>query len=326
MSGDRLSADQVAALVEAAKQGQIPEQGSSNGPRRGHRLRTVDFSRPTKFTADHQRRITRAIDTFCQTSVTRLSTELRTAIELETINTTQATWSAAQSQLPRESLWVTLEAHPIGTRLLFTIEQSFVLMCLDCLLGGSPDKPPRERRFSEIDTMLMQRLFESMIHQLSLVWQDLAGITFSVLEVEMHNDTSQIAAVSEPTLVVVVESRINKHSASMALLIPWLAIDPVAQRLSGREARAAEAEFSGAAEIGRAVAGVPVTLRAEVGAVEMPIDEILSLGPGSLIKLGVQADHGVTLFAENVKLARAQPGCNGPRRAIQVSGTERRYG
>jgi flagellar motor switch protein FliM len=110
------------------------------------------------------------------------------------------------------------------------------------------------------------------------------------------------------------------------LLIPWIAIDPIAQRLTGKETRAPEVEQAGAAEIGRAVASVPVTLRAEVAAIDMPIDEILSLAPGSTIKLGVQADQGVTLFAENVKLARAQPGANGPRRAIQVSGTERRYG
>ena len=326
MSGDRLSRDQVAALVEAAKQGHLPEQSTPAGQRRGQRLRTVDFSRPTKFTSDHQRRISRAIDTFCQTSVTRLSTELRTAIELETINTTQATWSAAQAQMPAGSLWVTLDVQPIGTRMLLTIEQSFILMCLDCLLGGAPDKPPRERRFSEIDTMLTQRLIESMVHQMSLVWHDLAGITLSIIDIESFNDASQIAAVSEPTLVVVIESRVNKHSASMALLIPWLAIDPVAEHLSGKETNAPEAAMAGAAEIGRAVANVPVTLRAEVAAVELPIDEILALGPGSVIKLGVQADQGVTLFAENVKLARAQPGCNGPRRAIQVSGTERRYG
>jgi flagellar motor switch protein FliM len=326
MSGDRLSRDQVAALVEAAKQGQLPDQPSGPTPRRGQRLRTVDFSRPTKFTTDLQRRITRAIDTFCQTSVTRLSTELRTAIELETLNTTQATWSGAQSQLPAGSLWVTLEVQPLGTRMLFTVEQSFILMCLDCLLGGSPDKPPRERRFSEIDTMLTQRLIESMVHQLSLVWQDLAGISLSIVEIETYNDASQIAAVSEPTLVVMIESRIHKHSASMGLLIPWLAIDPVVDQLSGKETREAEADLAGAAEIGRAVATVPVTLRAEVAAIELPIDEILALGPGSLIKLGVQAEQGVTLFAENVKLARAQPGSNGPRRAIQVSGTERRFG
>jgi flagellar motor switch protein FliM len=210
--------------------------------------------------------------------------------------------------------------------MLFTVEQSLILMCLDLLLGGTVDKPPRERRFSEIDTMLTQRLFESIMYQMSLVWQDLAGISFSILEIETHNDSSQIAAVSEPTLIVVVESRINKHSASMALLIPWMAIDPVAQRLTGKEMRPPEVELAGAAEIGRAMASVPVTMRAEVASIDMPIDQILALGPGSLIKLGVQADKGVTLFAENVKLARAQPGCNGPRRAIQVSGTERRYG
>jgi flagellar motor switch protein FliM len=321
---EMLDREKVAALVEAAKQGQLPDQGPSH--RRGQRLRTVDFSRPTKFTSDHQRRISRAIDTFCQTSVTRLSTELRTPIELEAINSAQATWSGAQSQLPTGSLYVTLEVQPLGTRMLFTVEQSFVLMCLDLVLGGSPDKPPRERRFSEIDTVLTQRLFESLVHQLTLVWQDLAGISLSIIDIETHNDTSQIAAVSEPTFVVVIESRINKHSASMALLIPWLAIDPVAERLTGKEAREPEAESAGAAEIGRAMAGVPVTLRAEVASIELPIDEILSLGPGSVIRLGAQADQGVTVFAENVKLARAQPGCNGARRAIQVSGTDRKFG
>ena len=323
---EMLDRDKVAALVEAAKQGQLPDQAPANHHRRGQRLRTVDFSRPTKFTSDHQRRISRAIDTFCQTSVTRLSTELRTPIELEAISSSQATWSGAQSQLPSGSLFVTVDVQPLGTRMLFTVEQSFVLMCLDLLLGGSPDKPPRERRFSEIDTVLTQRLFESLIHQLSLVWQDLAGISLSIIDVETFNDASQIAAVSEPTFVIVIESRINKHSASMALLIPWLAIDPVAERLSGKEAREPEAESAGAAEIGRAMAGVPVTLRAEVAAIELPIDQILSLGPGSVIRLGAPADQGVTVYAENVKLARAQPGSNGARRAIQVSGTERRFG
>jgi flagellar motor switch protein FliM len=323
---EQLSSDKIAALVEAAKQGQLPDQGAGTGQRRGQRLRTVDFSRPTKFTSDHQRRIARAIDTFCVTSVTRLSTELRTAVEFEAINSSQATWSAAQAQLPGNSLWVTLDVQPLGTRMLLTLEQSFVFMSIECLLGGSPDKPPRERRFSEIDWTLTQRLVESIVHQLSLVWHDLAGITLSVAEIETHNDTSQIAAVSEPTFVVVVESRINKHSSSMALLIPWLSIDSVSTRLGGKEDRPEETDAGEREIVKRAVAAVPVMLRAEVAAIELPIDQILALGPGSVVRLGARADEGVTVFAENVKLARAQPGCNGPRRAIQVSGTERRFG
>ena len=125
MSGEILTPDQIAALVEAAKRGELPEEPTGGGPqRRGHRLRTVDFTRPTKFTSDHQRRIGRAMDTFCQTAVTRLSTELRYPIELETINTMQLTWTAAVGQLPPGSLSVTLEVKPIGTRMMLTVEKA----------------------------------------------------------------------------------------------------------------------------------------------------------------------------------------------------------
>jgi flagellar motor switch protein FliM len=319
-----LNNDQIAALVDAAKKGQLPDQAAGSGNRRGPRLRTVDFSRPTKFTGDHQRRIARAIDAFCQTAETRLSAELRCTIELETINTAQLTWSAAQAQLAQGSLRAVLDVQPIGTRMLLTIEQPFVLMCLDALLGGAPDRPPRERRFSEIDWMLTGRLFDSVVQQLSVVWQDLADVTLARGDIESHSESSQIASVSEPTFVVMIESRINKHSAAFALLIPWAAIEPISENISGANALAEEAESGNAGEIERAMAGVPVTLRAEVAAAQLPIEDILALGPGSVIRLGARAEQGISLFAENVKLARAQPGSNGPRRAVQICGTEGR--
>jgi flagellar motor switch protein FliM len=314
-----LTPDEIAALVEAAKQGHVPES-ASGGSRRGHRLRTVDFSRPTKFTSDHQRRIARAIDTFCQTAATRLSAELRCPIELEAINTSQLTWSAAQAQLPSGSVAVTLDVHPIGTRMLLTAEQSFVLTGLECLLGGSAARPPRERRLSEIDWTLARRLLESIVNQLSLVWQDLGGVSLTAGEIDLHNDAIQVASVSEPTFVVMIECRMNKQSSALALLIPWLAIDPIAQQISGRELRRVPDGSEPASGIGRAMSEVPVTLRAEVAAVELPVEQILALEPGSIVRLGARADDGVALFAENVKLGRAHPGCNGPRRAVQIRG------
>jgi flagellar motor switch protein FliM len=321
---EMLNNDQIAALVDAAKNGQLPEQGAGSGNRRGPRLRTVDFSRPTKFTTDHQRRIQRAIDAFCQTAVTRLSSELRASIELETINTSQLTWTAAQSQLAQGSLSATLELQPIGTRMMLAIEQPFVLMCLDALLGGTPDRPPRERRFSEIDWTLTARLFDSVVNQLSIVWKELGGVTLERGEIEFRNESSQIASVSEPTYVVMIESRINKHSAAFALLIPWAAIEPISDSISGLNAVADEAEPGDAGEIERAMGAVPVTLRAEVAATQLAIEDILALTPGSVIRLGARAEDGISLFAENVKLARAQPGSNGPRRAVQICGTEGR--
>lgn len=314
-----LQPDQIAAMFDAAKQGNLPE-GSGGGQRRGARLRAVDFSRPTKFTADHQRRISRAIDTFNATASTRMSAELRARIELETINTAQLTWSAANAQLIDGTIAVTLSAHPIGTRLLLTAEQPLVLGAIECLLGGIADKQPKERRMSDIDWALAHRFIESVVTQLSMMFMDLAGVTLEVDELDIHSDTSQVAVVSEPTFVLMIECRMNKQSSTMSLLIPWAAIEPVADRIAGRDD--ADPEVARASGIGRALTMAEVTLRAEVAAVSLPIEQILSLAPGSIIRLGVKAGDGVSLFAENVKLGRAQPGCNGARRAVQIRGSE----
>ena len=316
-----LTPDKIAALVDAAKQGQLPEAGAAQKPsRRGHRLRTVDFSRPTKFTADQARRIIRATETFCQTANTRLSTELRVPVELELLNTVQLTWAAAQAQLPPHSLSLILEVAPIGTRMLLTAEQPFVLAGLEALLGGSPDRTPRERRLSEIDWSLTRRLFESIVYQLSGVWHELGGVTLSAGEIDPH-DASQVASVSEPTFTLLLECRIAKQSFALAMLIPWAAIEPVEHAISGRDT-SHQHEVLSASPMQRAMSDVPVTLRAEVAALDLEVSEILSLVPGSVVKFGVPADDGVMLYAENVKLARAQPGSHGPRRAVQICGPE----
>jgi flagellar motor switch protein FliM len=314
-----LSPDKIASLVEAAKQGELPE-ASPAATRRPHRLRTVDFSRPTKFTTEQQRRITRAAETFCQTANTRLSAELRIPIEFEILNVLQVTWAAAQNQLPPGTLSALIDVEPISTRMLFAAEQSFVLTCLESLLGGATERPPAKRRLTEIDWALTRSLFESIMHPMSLVWQELGGVSLGVGELDPP-DAAQVASVSEPTLTLLIEARINRQSFSLAMLIPWIAVAPVVGTITGREPKQLAAGRP-TSPIQRAMANVPVMLRAEVASTELSVQEILSLAPGSVLRFGVPAEEGVTLFAENVKLARGEAGAAGPRRAIQIRGPE----
>jgi flagellar motor switch protein FliM len=317
---EMLSPDKIASLVEAAKTGDLPEAGASSGGRRGHRLRTVDFSRPTKFTTEQQRRITRAIETFCQTANTRLSAELRIPMEFELINVVQLTWAAAQNQLPSGTLSALIDVAPINTRMLFALEQTFVLTCIETLLGGATERPPASRRLTEIDWALTGGLFDSILVPMSLVWQELGGVSLAVGELDPP-DAAQVASVSEPTLSLLIETRIGTQSFAMALLIPWIAVEPVVGAISGREPKQLAAG-SPRSPIQRAMSNVPVMLRAEVASTELSVQEILSLAPGSVLRFSARADEGVTLFAENVKLARAEAGAAGPRRAVQIRGPE----
>lgn len=316
MSSEILSSEQIAALVEAAKHGELKEEAATT--RRGRRLRTVDFARPTKFTSEVERRIVRTLDMFCQTAAARLTAELRVPAELEVINTTQLVWSMAQNQLPPSSIGAPLEVQPHDTRMLMTAEMPFVLMAIEYLLGGAPDRPPRMRKLSEIDWVLARRLFETLTTQLSVVWQDLAGQELRALEVDSHVEGMQIAAISEPTLTVTLESRINRHSSTLALLIPWVAIDKVADRVAGRDVRAMAADPTAAAALRRALEQATVVMRAEVGGVELAIEDVLGLAPGDLVKLGARPDDGISLCAEDVPIHLARPGRSGAKRAVQI--------
>lgn len=281
-------------------------------------VRTLDFSQPTKFTTDQQRRISRALESFCQTATARLSAELRTPLEFEVSDSAQLAWLMAQRTLPGSSLSALLEVAPSGTRMLLVGDLSFVLMGVECLVGGSPTRPPEERRLSEIDWVLIRRLFGAIVAQLSVAWQDLGHLQLSLGDIEQQSEAIQIASVSEPTLMFRIVTRFGDSEGSLSLLIPWLAIESVADELGGHDTRAAEDDVGSAVAMRKALSRASVTLRAEVGGARLSVEEILALGPGSVIEFGVPAENGVAVFIEDRLVARARPGRHGGRRAVRI--------
>jgi flagellar motor switch protein FliM len=316
MTGQVMSADAIAALVDAAKEGRLPEERRP-APRR-RRMRPVDFTRPTKFTADQERRLKRTMEAFCRTASTRLSAELRVPLELEMIDASQLTWRDAHTQVPSGSISAIAEARPIGTKLLLTSEVNLVLGAIELLLGGTSATGVPERRLTDIDWALARHFFDRVLAQLSVIWLDTTGVELGLDGLDMHLETAQLVSVSEPTLAITMEARLDGGSSTLALLLPWTSIAPVAEAFAAQDDAAANRGEEEARSVRRAVGRVDVTIRAEVAAREMPIEEVLALRPGDVLRLDAPAESGITLFADKVPVHRARPGRSGPRRAAQI--------
>ncbi len=65
-----------------------------------------------------------------------------------------------------------------------------------------------------------------------------------------------------------------------------------------------------------------VLLRAEIGSVQMPIEQMLAIVPGSVVALGERSEQGVRLFAEEVSVGRGRPGRSGTRKAIKIQAVD----
>jgi flagellar motor switch protein FliM len=313
-----LSDDQIAALVEAAREGQVPVK-TAEPVTRTRRVRQVDFTRPTKFTQDQQRRLRRGHEAFARAASTQLSAELRTPVELEVINVDQQTWTSALGEIPAQSLFGVLE---IGTssRLLLSLEHSATMHMIERLLGATIAAGTIERELTEIERALARRIFGTFTVQLSRAWEELLGTTLALVAVESQQSNIQLAPSSEPTLAITMELQLGGLSSTITLLVPHRSIEQILEQVSsGGYGETVDADADAQAEqlVQAALRQVSVEVRAEVGSTDLTIDEVLALAPGDVIKLG-SASSGGTLYADSVPIHRTKAGLSGNRRAVEV--------
>ncbi len=315
-----LSDDQVAALVAAAKDGQLPESATQAPASRRRRVRRIDFTRPSKFTTDQQRRLERAHDNFCRSVSTRLSAELRTAMSVELIDTAQLTWANALDEVPKRSVSGIVDVRPLDGRILLTAELALVLGLIERLLGGQGLDRPTERSLTDVDRALTKRILETLLDELTISFNDVAELSFGLVDIETERAPAQLAPLSEPTLAMTFEVKLGRTSSTMVLLIPHRAIEPVL-RAPAVTAGAAEITAGTAAAVSDALGEVVVQLRAEVGSADMSLERVLALRPGDVLRLDGTAEEGaVTLYADAVALHRCKLGRNGRHRAVGVLG------
>lgn len=314
---DALPDEQVAA----ARDGALPDAAAPTASQRRKRVRTLDFTRPSKFTTDQQRRLERAHETFCRTASTRLSAQLRVSVSLELVDTAQVTWTSALEELPESSITAIVDVEPHGGRMLLCVELSLVLSLIECLLGGGAEGEPEggiaSRHLTDVDLALTRRILQTLLDELSISVGELSeGLRFGLSDLETERAPSGIAPLSEPTMALTLAARLGGMSAPFMVLIPHRAIEPV---LIASDPAVAEVEVDAATAVGEALGAVQVQLRAEVGSIDLPLDEVLALRAGDIVRLAEGAGAGgVTLFADQVALHRARLGRNGRRRAIQI--------
>jgi flagellar motor switch protein FliM len=311
-----MSQEAISALVEAARDGSV-DDAPALPSRRARRLRRMDFTRPTKFSGDQERRTRRAMETFCRSASTRLSAELRAQAEFEVIDLDQLGWAAAHAALPGDAIGVTLSAGG-GRRFLLAAEQPFVLTAVELLLGGSTETAAGARRLGDIDWALSALLFEHLVSQLGPVWDDLCGLPLSIERLDPTSETGHLTPVSEPTLVVTMEVRLLRRSSAFVLLVPHAAVAAVADALAGITDRDRAREDDPDADA--VVRSVEVVARAEVARVRVTLDSVLALRPGDLVRLESPTSSGVELCVEDTAVFRCRPGRLDARRAVQIEG------
>jgi flagellar motor switch protein FliM len=325
--GQILSTEEIEQLFSAARTGvDLPSARQEPKQRRARRVREVDFSRPSKFSPEAQRRFERAHQGFCRSASTQVGAELRSVIEFEVIDIDQLSWSAAVARVPQPSLYGLVETEPLGTTLMLGIELPLVLRMVDRLLGGAGDVKATRTEMTEIELAIARRLFRAIVAPLSVVWEELLGLTLHLREVELKLANINLAPPSEPTLTMTIEATSEGSSETMSMTIPYRSIEAAVDKLSSSSYGEGAIDQGVRDKVRVAVSAAEIDLRVEAAAVTLLLDDVLAMKPGDIVRLGTDANAGVTVFAGSVPVHRARPGRSGAKRAVEISGQVKQGG
>ena len=302
--------------------GPVWNGGTEAAPRHA-RVQAIDFRRPTKFPRDLIRRLEHAHESFCRTASMGMSAELRTSVEIAVSRTEQLPYGTAMAETNQDNLIAVLDVKPLDTEMALLVEMPFALRLVDRLLGGGGGKQAQtgsSSSLTDLEIAIVRRAVNAICKPLSATWQDLADIEFEIASMQTSPMGLQLVSPSEPVLMLILEVRIDGIVTPLTLCIPHRSVEPVIDRLEHRYQGQNRKDEGSAGKLHAAVSGVDVELRAELGAVEMKVADVVGLEVGDVVHLRRPSEMGVVLYAGEVATYVGQAGRDSHHRAVQVTG------
>jgi flagellar motor switch protein FliM len=288
-------------------------------PTRHPRVREIDFRRPSKFNREQVRRIEVAHENFCQSASSRMSAELRTELQLGVLNTDQLPYGVVMAEeVPRQALVNLLRIDPLETEVALIMDLPLALALVARLLGGHGAPSGQPTSLTDVELTVVRRAVASLVEPLSSTWHDLADVSLTLDGHAVSPMSVQIVSPSEPTLLLNLSATVDGLMSIMTLVIPHSAVERIMSKLEQGHYGPAQIDDNSAADMRDAVGNVEMNLRAEVGAVELPLSEVLGMRAGDVVRLRRPASKGVVLYAGDVPAHIGDPGRNGNSRAVQI--------
>jgi flagellar motor switch protein FliM len=281
-----------------------------------------DFRRPNKFTREHVRALQIASETFARQFTTALSTTLRTVSQVQAKGIHQLTYDEYIREIPNPTYLAILSLPPLVGASIFHLPLPVVMTAVDRLLGGPGTAPSVHRPLTEIEQSLMRDLLGRVLRELAYAFESLTPLEPAVIHQESNPQFAQIGSPSDMVIVFVYDLRIGGQDGEATLCIPFTALQPVLDEVTGNSLLTgrveADADSVRAALAGR-MGAAPVTVSVCFQPVALPLSDIVDLRPGDVLPLDHRVDTPLEVSVGGVPRFTARPGRRGKRLACVIT-------
>jgi len=321
-----LEQSEVDALLAAVETGDLTGPGPGTPLAASPAERQVvdyDFQRPERVSKEQMRSLEALHETFSRSFGAALSGFLRTIVEVRVSSIEQLTYGEFIQSLPNPTCFNLVSASPLEGQMCLEISPLIIYPILDRLLGGSsaeifiPQRP-----LTAIESRLARRIIDRALSSLAEAWTNVLELTLGLEGTESNPQLVQIVPPNEVVVVVGFELKMGGRVGTMALCVPFNAIEPVMAQLSNQtwlNYRRRGAKTDSVAQISKRIEGAPVNMRAILAQTTITVSDLAGLAVDDIIATDRSANAEIVLQVEGRNKYAARIGEHKGKKALKIT-------
>ncbi|WP_042355995.1 flagellar motor switch protein FliM [Bacillus rubiinfantis] len=312
---DVLSQQEIDALLSALNSGEI-EASEVSKPER--KVKVYDFKHAMRYSKEQLRSITRIHENFSRLVTSYLSAQLRTFVQIEIELVEQVNYHEFIASIPSKTILNIFDVKPMDGKMVIEINPQVAYAVLERMLGGQGDPAERDGGLTEIETILLQKVFSKAFDTYQNVWENIEDIKVVWEAIESNPQFIQIASPNETVIVIALRTTIGEVTGRMTLCIPHLIVEPMLPKLTAHQwfSTMAKSKVPKQPEvIKKNLDDVKVPIIAELGRGKLPVADLMNLQIGDVI--GIEAGK-LQLKVDQLTRFLGNPGLLNGHYAVQI--------
>ena len=318
--GDVLSQNEIDALLNALSSGELDvDEIKDNGEKQ---VKDYDFARPSKFSKEHLRTLEIIFEHYGRLLSTNLPVYLRKNVQIEVMNSEAVTYQEFSNALSNPVLLGIVNFAPLQGSIIIEMATNLGYAIVDRMLGGKGEALEKVREYSEIELLILERIFVVCVNLLHEPWQNVVEIHPRLERIETNSQYAQIISPSEMIAIITINVKIGDVEGLMNVCLPFITVEDVIDKLNTKYWYANmqeydESDYADAIEVLIRKAQIP--LKAVLGNSTISVSDFSMLQVGDIIRLDRKAEEELDVYVGNIKKFTALPGASGDNYAVRIT-------
>ena len=318
--GDTLSQEEIDNLLKAFNDGDLNADDFSDTKEK--QVKNYDFARPSKFSKDHLRTLEIIFENYGRLLSTNLPAYLRKNVQVEVVNAEANTYSEFANALSNPVILGVVNFAPLEGNIIIELSANLGFTIVDRMLGGGGAPLERNRDFTEIELIILERVLEVCTNLLVDPWESVESIEPLLERIETNSQFAQFISPGEMTAIITMSVKIGSVEGLMNICIPYSCVEPVIDKLNTKYWYSSMKESdSGAYQevIEDIIDYAKIPVKAMLGRSTISVNDYINIQIGDIIKLDTKVNDELEVYVGNIKKFTALPGATSDSYAVRVT-------